>query len=138
MFKFWEGERITELPANGMFVFGSNVQGVHGAGAARQALGFGAVMGVGEGVTGDCYALPTVDFSRRSRPSRTLDEVREAWVRFVVAACGGWPDKTFYITAFGTGLAGFTAEQMAGMVKANPPLSENVLFPPEWKELLDD
>ena len=53
-------KKITELKPNQVFVFGSNMRGVHGAGAARDArLLFGAETGVAEGFTGRCYAIPT-------------------------------------------------------------------------------
>ena len=55
-------ERITELGKNEIFVFGSNIHGMHGGGAARIANEyFGAEWGVGEGLTGQCYALPTME-----------------------------------------------------------------------------
>ena len=53
---------ITELKPNEIFVFGSNIGGFHGGGAARVAhKRFGAEWGVGEGITGQCYALPTME-----------------------------------------------------------------------------
>ena len=55
-------EVITELKTNERFVFGSHIRGFHGGGAARQAKKkFGAEWGVGEGLTGQCYALPTME-----------------------------------------------------------------------------
>lgn len=55
-------EFITELKTNEIFVFGSNIRGFHGGGAARIAnKKFGAEWGVGEGLTGQCYALPTME-----------------------------------------------------------------------------
>lgn len=55
-------EFITELKTNEIFVFGSNIRGFHGGGAARIAnKKFGAEWGVGEGLTGKCYALPTME-----------------------------------------------------------------------------
>lgn len=50
---------ITELKANEIFVFGSNEEGYHGAGAAKQALKFGAIMGKGFGFGGNTFAIPT-------------------------------------------------------------------------------
>lgn len=53
---------ITSLQSNEIFVFGSNIRGMHGGGAARIAhMKFGAEWGVGEGLTGQCYALPTME-----------------------------------------------------------------------------
>ena len=55
----WTGEQITQLEPNYVFVFGSNPEGRHGAGAARTALQFGAKYGVGRGLQGQTYALVT-------------------------------------------------------------------------------
>ena len=57
---------ITKLQSNERFVFGSNLAGRHGRGAALQARKqFGAEYGVGEGLTGQCYAFPTLDHKLR-------------------------------------------------------------------------
>ncbi len=57
-------DRITSLKDNEIFVFGSNKEGMHGGGAARIAYeDFGAEWGVGIGMTGQCYAIPTMDRS---------------------------------------------------------------------------
>lgn len=55
----WTGETITKLEPNYIFVFGSNPEGRHGAGAARSALKFGAKYGIGRGLQGQTYALVT-------------------------------------------------------------------------------
>lgn len=57
--KCWTGEQITKLEPNYIFVFGSNPEGRHGAGAAKAALKFGAKYGVGRGLQGQTYALVT-------------------------------------------------------------------------------
>ncbi len=57
--KCWIGETITKLEPNYVFVFGSNPEGRHGAGAAKAALKFGAKYGVGRGLQGQTYALVT-------------------------------------------------------------------------------
>lgn len=57
--KCWTGEAITKLEPNYIFVFGSNPEGRHGAGAAKSALKFGAKYGVGRGLQGQTYALVT-------------------------------------------------------------------------------
>lgn len=56
---YWTGEQITKLEPNYIFVFGSNPEGRHGAGAARSALKFGAKYGIGRGLQGQTYALVT-------------------------------------------------------------------------------
>lgn len=64
MIKFWEGEYITELKSNEIFVFGSNPEGRHASGTAKVAKGFGAVYGNGRGIQGRCYALPTKNLTK--------------------------------------------------------------------------
>ena len=60
--------RISALGENEVFVFGSNIHGMHGGGAARYAYEhFGAEWGVGEGLTGRCYALPTMEGAEHFR-----------------------------------------------------------------------
>lgn len=58
-FKYWSGDRITKLEDNQIFVFGSNPEGRHGMGAAKDAMKFGAVYGKGRGLHGQTYALVT-------------------------------------------------------------------------------
>lgn len=55
----YTSERITELKPNEIFVFGSNLAGAHGGGAARLAYNrFGAIWGQGVGLQGQSYAIP--------------------------------------------------------------------------------
>ncbi len=56
---YWSGDHITALQDNQIFVFGSNPEGRHGAGAAKQALSFGARYGIGRGLSGKTYGLIT-------------------------------------------------------------------------------
>ncbi len=103
-------EKTSKLAENEVFVFGSNLAGIHGAGAARFAMdNFGAEYGVGEGFTGQCWALPTKNKDIQVRDLLSIDKsiykLREA----VVAN----PDKFFIITAIGCGLAGLKAEDIA-------------------------
>jgi hypothetical protein len=100
------------------FVFGSNRLGVHGAGAARVArMQWGAKMGVGEGLTGRAYALPT-----KSDPRRTLapDEVAVHVQRFLSVARDN-PHAVFLLTKVGCGLAGFDERDIARLFADAPP-----------------
>lgn len=100
-----------------VFCFGSNRRGIHGAGAALYARRHhGAVLGVGEGRTGDSYAIPT-----KATPYSTLalDEVA-AHVETFKAYARKHPDLDFQVTAIGTGRAGFTPEQI-GPLFADAP-----------------
>lgn len=100
-----------------VFVFGSNLAGVHGAGAAKQALKFwGAKLGVGVGRQGMAYAIPTKDRNLASLP---LDRVRDVVADFKVYA---WkhPCLRFLVTDIGCGLAGFSVSAIAPMFRGAP------------------
>lgn len=111
-----------------IFVFGSNLAGIHGAGAALHAKQVhGAVMGVGEGLTGFSYALPTKDENIRTR---SLGDVAKSVVSFIQCAKDN-PDLTFIVTAVGTGLAGFTVAQIAPLFEHAP---DNCIFYKDWNK----
>lgn len=120
---------------NWVFVFGSNLQGIHGKGAAlvaRQA--FGAMWGVGAGLAGRSYAIPT-----KYSPSRGMD-YREvcAYVQGFkkVAAYRGREDgQKYWLTRVGCGLAGFTDEEMASAFLGAP---ENCHMPRDWEKFLSN
>lgn len=119
-------DRIAELGANEIFVFGSNIQGAHGGGAAWFAhKRFGAEWGVGEGLTGRTYALPTMEgeMSLKRAVSHFVDCAKQH------------PELTFLVTAVGCGIAGYTAAEVAPLFKEAASL-ENVYLPQLfWKEL---
>lgn len=104
-------ERITSLRPNEIFVFGSNLGGFHGGGAAELAYrSFGAVWGQGEGLQGQSYALPTM--------VQTVAEMQPYVDRFIVCA-QLHPELKFYLTEVGCGIAGFTVNEVAPLfVKA--------------------
>lgn len=110
-----------------IFVFGSNLAGVHGAGAAAYAARhYGAKRGVGEGMTGDSYALPTKDGNIMTR-SRLA--IRDSIKRFLTEA-RNHPEFLYKVTRVGCGLAGFTNAQIAPFFAGAP---SNCGFDPEWK-----
>ncbi len=115
-----------------IFVFGSNLAGIHGAGAARYASIYkGAIWGQGEGFQGRSYAIPTKD---RNIRTISLEEIRLYVTRFIrFAGDGILNGVTFAVTAIGTGLAGYKHEQIAPMFKHAP---DNCFMPPEWKDYL--
>ena len=116
---------------NMVFVFGSNLRGVHGAGAARVAREkHGAIMGRGEGIMGNSYAIPTKD--RSIRHMLPLSEIQEAVDRFIHYATNH-PHKSFQVTQIGCGLAGGRAEDIAPMFRAAP---DNCLFDEAWRRWL--
>lgn len=119
---------------NAIFVFGSNLSGVHGAGAALYALKEkGAVLGEGLGQHGKSYALPTKGYAPRL-PTLKLAEINVHAKQFTEWA-EEHPKTTFQLTAVGCGLAGYTAEQIGPLFTHVPT---NVLLPPEWQEVFSE
>lgn len=98
-------ENITSLDKDEVFVFGSNLLGNHAGGAARVARrNFGAIMGQGEGMQGQSYAIPTM--------FPNVEMIKPYVDRFIDLA-REWDQTTFYVTRIGCGIAGFTDEQIA-------------------------
>lgn len=111
-----------------IFVFGSNRQGKHGAGAAKEAKQkYGAIYGRAEGRQGNSYAIVTKEL-RKDFPPVTLDEIRWGVIRFLGYA-RKHPEEKFEVTAIGTGLAGFKASQIAPFFSGAP---DNVRLPKEF------
>ena len=112
-------DRSAELCENEIFVFGSNIQGSHGVGAAWFAYkNLGAEWGVGEGLTGRCYALPTMEGKASMK----------AAVDHFIACAKQHPELTFLVTAVGCGIAGYTPNEVAPLFKEATSL-ENVYLP---------
>lgn len=104
------------------FCFGSNRAGIHGAGAARHALEeWGAVWGVGEGIAGSSYAIPTKDESIKTLPLHAIARHVELFLREAKAR----PSDSFLVTAIGCGLAGYRPEQIEPMFQG---ATENVFL----------
>ena len=116
-------EFITSLKDNEIFVFGSNIHGMHGGGAARAAWQkFDAEWGVGEGLTGKCYALPTMEGG--------LDYI-QGKVNNFIACAKSHPELKFYVTKVACGIAGFSIREIGPLFKSALPL-ENVILPKEF------
>jgi len=112
-----------------VFVFGSNLAWIHGAGAAKEAaLYWGAQRGVGEGFAGNSYALPTKDGRLNTLP---LEKIKFYFDRFMAEVMAR-PDILFLLTPIGTGLAGYTVQQIDEVtgVFSNPP--RNLWFTGDW------
>ena len=103
-------ENITELKPNEIFVFGSNTAGQHIGGAARVAYEkFGAKWGKAEGLSGQTYAIPTINYYSFERVSEEyLKECLVDFIRF----CRQNKDKKFYLTKIGCGIAGWEINEM--------------------------
>ncbi|MBQ7279637.1 MAG: hypothetical protein IJR13_02790 [Bacteroidales bacterium] len=120
-------DHITSLENNQIFVFGSNPEGQHNGGAAMTAVNlFGAQIGVGEGLQGQSYAIPT---------TQSLRETRAAVERFLTFA-EKHPDMTFLVTRVGCGNAGHSISDMAAMFVRAIDI-KNVWLPIDfWEEIL--
>jgi hypothetical protein len=113
-----------------IFVFGSNLAGVHGAGAALYARKHaGAINGIGIGLQGSSYAIPTKDERIKTLP---LHEIR-AYVEDFLVFAAHHPEWRFLMTRIGCGLAGYKDKDIAPMFAKVP---SNVVLPPEWVEFL--
>ena len=111
---------IKELAENEIFVFGSNLRGMHGGGAARVAMEkFGAEWGVGVGRTGQTYAIPTMHGG--------VDAIKPYVDEFVEYA-KVHPELRFLVTRVGCGIAGFRDEDSAPLFAECVEL-ENVFLP---------
>lgn len=118
---------VTSLKPDEIFVFGSNLQGMHGGGAARVAMqSFGAVWGQGVGLQGQCYAIPTMH--------GVVNEIKP-YVDQFISFVRSRPDLTFYVTRIGCGIAGFTDSEMAPLF-AELLHDSNVLLPFEFVQVI--
>lgn len=112
--------------SNRIFVFGSNLAGRHGAGAALFALkNHGAIYGKGWGLQGNSYGIPTKDYNLRTRH---LDDI-EADVNNFIEFAKENPELEFDLTPIGCGLAGYKQEEIKPMFRNKP---DNVHFTKEW------
>ena len=113
-----------------IFVFGSNLAGMHGGGSAAHAhQSLGAEWGVGVGRTGDCYAIPTLD---KDLKQLELYDI-EAHVRDFIDYARFNPELIFRIVAIGCGIAGFKPADIAPMFTNYPP---NCILPDEFLSIL--
>ena len=116
-------EFITSLEPNEIFVFGSNLKGMHGGGAAYIAYRkFGAIMGQGVGLQGQSYAIPTMQGG-----VETIRPYVDEFIEFAKQH----PELTFLVTRIGCGIAGFTDDEIAPLFEAAHEV-ENIVLPPNW------
>lgn len=106
---------IDTLDDNEFFVFGSNLEGLHGGGAAALASKWGAIWGQGTGLQGQTYAIPTMEGEL---------ETIQTYVDDFLAFAHSKPNLKFLVTEIGCGLAGFTVKQIAPLFKK--ALAENI------------
>lgn len=111
-----------------IFVFGSNLSGIHGAGAARFALeNHGAKWGQGIGLQGNSYGIPTKDENIETLPLRQIQKHVDVFMKFAAEH----PGLTFRVTRIGCGLAGYTDNQIAPMFAGAP---QNCELPDGWRD----
>jgi hypothetical protein len=123
---------FTPYHGRAIFVFGSNLAGIHGKGAAKYAAEcLGAGYGIGVGYTGGCYALPTKDEKIKTLPLVVI----EGYIKSFKEAARYNDGTKFFVTRVGCGLAGYTDEQIAPLFKG---ASENCVFPIEWQSILEE
>jgi len=124
---------ITSIGENQIFVFGSNLSGIHGAGAAKTALKWGAIMGQGVGLQGQTYAIPT----KSEGISRTLsvDEIRP-YVYDFISFAKDHPELTFLVTEIGCGLAGHNADDIGPLFISAWDL-DNVILPKTFQKVTE-
>jgi hypothetical protein len=128
--KVFTPENITKLKQNEVFVFGSNKAGNHVGGAARVAVEkFGAIMGHGEGLQGQSYAIPTLD---EQMDKVSTEELTRSVRRFADYTRHN-TDKVFYVTKIGCGIAGFSVEEIVEVFKS-VSFGDNVVLPQEFGE----
>jgi hypothetical protein len=120
-------ERISELKENEIFVFGSNLAGAHGGGAALLAYKrFGAIWGQGVGLQGQSYGIPTMHGGV---------EAIKPYVDEFIAFAGQHPEYKFFVTKIGCGIAGFREDEIAPLFKDAIDV-ENVILPKEFVEAI--
>ena len=119
---------IDSLKENEIFVFGSNLAGMHGGGAARIArLHFGAVMGKGVGLQGQSYAIPTMQGG--------VDTIRP-YVNDFLDFAKHHPEMQFLVTPIGCGIAGFEAEDIAPLFEEAKQI-KNISLPESFWEVIE-
>lgn len=126
-------ENITKLEENQIFVFGSNLSGRHGKGAAKTALSWGAKCGQAKGLQGRTYGIPTKDASIRHTLS--IVEIKpfvDEFIEFVKAN----PNLIFLVTEIGCGLAGLKPEQVAPLFSECKELP-NIYLPSRFWHVLN-
>ena len=120
-------DMISALKENEIFVFGSNLGGMHGGGAARAAYNcFGAVWGQGVGLQGQSYAIPTMQGG-----VETIKPYVDEFIEFAQAH----PELKFLVTRIGCGIAGFRDEQIAPLFAAAIDQA-NIILPREFVDAI--
>ena len=114
-----------------VFVFGSNLAGRHGAGAAKEALKhWGAIYGVGHGRQGDSYAIPTKDHHLNPLSLDTIHNYVKVFIQYAAFT----PGVQFILTPVGCGLAGYKPDEIAPMF--GEQMLDNIYYPKSFTQLI--
>lgn len=155
--KYWSGQIIPTLEKNEIFVFGSNPEGIHGAGGAKAALVFGAQFGVGRGLVGQTYALPTKNLTEGFKEASTgieyliagnrsisIEQIREN-IKELYECAKSNPTLDFLITfqyetfedgSPKTSLSGYTSQETFEMFTVEQEIPLNIVFHDSYKDRL--
>lgn len=111
-----------------IYVFGSNLAGIHGAGSAAEAVKrHGAKWRVGVGRTGNAYAIPTKGYKIQTLPLNEIEPHVKDFIKYAEAN----QHLVFDVVAIGCGLAGYKPDSIAPLFKGSP---DNVNLPDNWRE----
>lgn len=129
-YTYYTGD-VNFLANDQRFVFGSNLAGRHGAGAAKFAFDkLNAKWGCGMGFTGQCYAIATKDLTIETLPLRLIESQVQLFNKLAFENC----QFDFIVTKIGCGLAGYTDAEIAPMFRESP---DNCWFHNDWKDYLE-
>lgn len=117
--------RITKLQDDEIFVFGSNESGIHGKGAAKDALKMGANWGQGFGQHGNTFGIPTKDWNIKKLPLHVIEFYISRFLEYTRTEL----NLIFLVTPIGCGLTGYKPTEIAPMFLGHPP---NVILCPEF------
>ena len=121
-------DRISELKDKEIFVFGSNLEGSHGGGAAAIAeKKFGAIWGQGVGMQGQSYGIPTMHGG--------VTEIKP-YVDEFIEFTKVHPNTDFFVTRIGCGIAGFTEKEIAPLF-AEAANVENIYLPDTFWDIIE-
>lgn len=142
-YRFWKGDRITQMTGNNIFVYGANPEFRNGAGAAKTARAFGAKpYGSGRGIVGNTYGLITknlkpgfvepgtgISYDKAGPRSVSPEQIR-ANIEELYQCARDNPDKTFFIAYKNTGsnLNGYSPQEMWAMFTQGIEVPGNIVF----------
>lgn len=131
MYNYHTEAIVTRLPEDQVFVFGSNLAGLHRGGAAKTAKeNFGALQGVGRGWSGQSFAIPTLNEHFQPMPLSQIEYYLQDFKLYT----RNHPKITYFITAIGCGGAGYHPKDIAPLFK---DISDNVILPIRFQQYLE-